>query len=518
MTDQSNGLRFDVYERVHLPDEVPAIEELEEIELVPRIQVVQQGNQALLKGQLLLRGVYRTLESETSPQTMEHRIPVEITLPMNRIERLDDISVEIDNFDVDLLSVRTLNITGVLSLLGIKMEGAPEPDPSWQEEPFTVVHRRDPDFLPDNAGAGAASVFPNPAADDAAWGAARRAAAEPGADYEGAQPYKAYAAPPQTAGLHSAPQPSFRQPAAPDPEAYWPVERPAAELARPQADRPPHQTAAADAYAQPSFPAWTQQLQQAIRPQPPHEPVTEPFAGEAESHSDISAGYTSYPEKDREPEPQGWELLSGGADAQLYNEPEEEDQYQDVPDRAEAEAYFHSVAGAYAEQTEGADQRPDEDEAEEEPVYFSPFFTEPEASFAAAPPDNEKQEMRVAVGSKKPHQPQEPARREQSGFGFKSLLASSRREQEARQAAEQYASRLALEEETSGGEDIEWKSLFLGRFGEEDEFRKVRLCIVQREETLDQIAERYQLNPREIALYNRLSNQSVAQGQVLYIP
>ncbi|RIE03884.1 hypothetical protein [Cohnella faecalis] len=50
MTDQSNGLRFDIYERVHLPDEVAAIEELEEIELVPHMQALPQEDEVLLRG------------------------------------------------------------------------------------------------------------------------------------------------------------------------------------------------------------------------------------------------------------------------------------------------------------------------------------------------------------------------------------------------------------------------------------------------------------------------------------
>ncbi|MNI47992.1 Stage VI sporulation protein D [compost metagenome] len=55
--------------------------------------------------------------------------------------------------------------------------------------------------------------------------------------------------------------------------------------------------------------------------------------------------------------------------------------------------------------------------------------------------------------------------------------------------------------------------------GQESEaFRKVRLCIVQREETLDSIAEKYQLSARELVLYNRLPGQTVEEGQVLYIP
>ncbi|MGO4370137.1 peptidoglycan-binding protein, partial [Paenibacillus sp. MCAF20] len=87
MSEQTSGLRFDVYERVHLPDDVAAIDELEEIELVPRIQVIDQGDHAVLKGQLLLSGVYRGQNAEEAPLVLEHWIPVEITLPMNRISR-----------------------------------------------------------------------------------------------------------------------------------------------------------------------------------------------------------------------------------------------------------------------------------------------------------------------------------------------------------------------------------------------------------------------------------------------
>lgn len=69
----------------------------------------------------------------------------------------------------------------------------------------------------------------------------------------------------------------------------------------------------------------------------------------------------------------------------------------------------------------------------------------------------------------------------------------------------------------SNNNELEWRKLFLTGEGEES-FRKLRLCIVQKEETIDTIAERYRLNPREIALYNRLTDGSVSEGQILYIP
>lgn len=71
MFDQSHGLRFDIYERIHLSEELPGIAELEEVELVPDIQVIQREDRAELHGQLLLTGLYRgrmTLHSVWSMQ------------------------------------------------------------------------------------------------------------------------------------------------------------------------------------------------------------------------------------------------------------------------------------------------------------------------------------------------------------------------------------------------------------------------------------------------------------------
>lgn len=81
--DQPQGLRFDIYERIHLTEEAAGIAELEEIELLPRIQVVTHGDHAALRGHLLLEGVYRTPEQITSE--LHHLIPVEITIPLNRV-------------------------------------------------------------------------------------------------------------------------------------------------------------------------------------------------------------------------------------------------------------------------------------------------------------------------------------------------------------------------------------------------------------------------------------------------
>lgn len=426
MSDQTNGLRFDVYERVHLPDDVAAIDELEEIELVPRIQVIDQGDHAVLKGQLLLSGVYRGQNASEAPLTLEHWIPVEITLPMNRISRLDDISIEIDNFDVDLLSARTLNITGVLSLRGISVEPVQEQEEQWREEPFTVVHQR---------------------------------------------------------------------------EAY--DERPAEEFFR-----------RTENTIQPYIPeesyfAAEEELQYEQRPASTDEAEAAVTISSSAADSGWSSSHFFNP--------------TGQNAEEKENENEEEEarentftsqQSSDDSWAATSAPYIDSVQ---AEPAISQQQEPEEERTElEANEQAAPILPEPILE-QGHEPEPEKQELRIAFAGKQPEEGSSPA----SNVGIRTLLSSSRREQAARQAAEEeVAQQIAAEEARvqASGDEIEWKNLFLGKRNEDNEFRKIRMCIVQRDETLDVIASRYSLNPREILAYNRLDESAVTEGQLIYIP
>lgn len=428
MSDQTNGLRFDVYERVHLPDDVAAIDELEEIELVPRIQVIDQGDHAVLKGQLLLSGVYRGQNASEAPLTLEHWIPVEITLPMNRISRLDDISIEIDNFDVDLLSARTLNITGVLSLRGISVEPVQEPEEQWREEPFTVVHQR---------------------------------------------------------------------------EAY--DERPAEEFFR-----------------------RTENTEQPYIPEEPY------FAAEEELQYEQRPASTDEAEATVTISSSAADI--GWSSSQLFNptvqQAEEEENENKNEDEEAREITYTSqqssedswlatsapyIDSAQAEPVSSQQQAPEKDRTElEANEQAAPFLPEPIIE-QVQEQEPEKQELRIAFAGKQPEEGSGPA----SNVGIRTLLSSSRREQAARQAAEEIVAQQIADEEArvqASGDEIEWKNLFLGKRNEDTEFRKIRMCIVQRDETLDVIASRYSLNPREILAYNRLDESAVTEGQLIYIP
>jgi stage VI sporulation protein D len=406
----ANGLRFDVYERVHLPVDVADIHELEEIELTPQIQVVHQGEQVLLRGNLLLNGMYASQGEARETRVLEHWIPVEITLPLNRVRSLEDIRVEVENFDVDLLSARTLNITGVLSLRGVEVREAEAPSapPAWVDEPFTVVHQREPEEARQESRSVESDAIPEQ--NDQSE---QREAAESGsAELETVQWTNLAAFQNEAPDQQPSVEPDIRAEAAPE------SNEPAADSAEP--------------------------------------------AGEGVSESEA--------------------------------------------ERPTAQAETEVEADGSEQQSEAPIQ----------------LLEPPQAIVADALPAQEaeaaKPDLKIALGTKKTGvQPEQS-----QAMGLSSLLQSNRREQEVRQAAaeqeqaKQQAEAAALA--SAQGEEIEWKSLFLSRDPNAEAFRKVRMCIVQRDDTLDAIAGRYQLNPREIVLYNRLAQHEVAEGQVLFIP
>ncbi|MEX2415672.1 MAG: LysM peptidoglycan-binding domain-containing protein [Paenibacillaceae bacterium] len=119
VVEQNIGFRFDIYERVHLPEGTLAIRDLEEIELTPYFQGIPGDEQTQLRGNLQLTAVYESILEGAGKQTFIHRIPVEISLPVRTNDvSSQEIQVKIDQFDVELVSDRSLNVTGILSLAG----------------------------------------------------------------------------------------------------------------------------------------------------------------------------------------------------------------------------------------------------------------------------------------------------------------------------------------------------------------------------------------------------------------
>ncbi|WP_025027437.1 LysM peptidoglycan-binding domain-containing protein [Caldalkalibacillus mannanilyticus] len=53
---------------------------------------------------------------------------------------------------------------------------------------------------------------------------------------------------------------------------------------------------------------------------------------------------------------------------------------------------------------------------------------------------------------------------------------------------------------------------------EQEQFTRLKMCIIQRNESLESIAERYSIPVKDIMRVNQLSSEQIDEGQILYIP
>ncbi|UPK42905.1 LysM peptidoglycan-binding domain-containing protein [Paenibacillus pabuli] len=491
MLNQPYGLRFDIYERVHLSEGVPAIEELEEIELYPRIQVIGQDDHATLRGHLLLTGAYRG-ENEISEE-LKHFIPVEITVPLNRVRSLEDISIEIENFDVDLLSNRSLNITGVLSLRGI--EGFPVEEPqAWSADEFTVVHSPDPRQGDRSVETEQTVSSPNVFAQEYLLQRSE----------EELQREHLFQASPEQFQ-------SWQQGDGNAEQSQILAENEESSSLRDQEDEAQANELSDSPSPVSSFLAETADRLASYPESEPLLPLAEESSVWSEPsvetlHTNLRNSDHAESKLDAQPSdepaaPEVWHFESA------RSEPKLEDQaLADAQTSSQSENWQDVFAASEPEVSKG-DIPPLEASDTNESAENEAFIPEPVAE------TEDKPELKVAFGSKK-----ESAPKQQEGVGISSLLSSGRVTREAETEREQEALAGVPQEETFQPDDVEWKNLFLGTIVDQTPFRKVKLCIVQREETLDTIADRYQLSTRELQLYNRLSEQVVEEGQILYIP
>ncbi|MNI36237.1 Stage VI sporulation protein D [compost metagenome] len=432
MVDQSYGLRFDIYERIHLSEDLVGIEELEEIELFPRIQVIPGDDYAALRGHLLLSGLYRG-EGET--RELEHWIPVEITIPLSRVNKLEDIAVEIDNFDVDLLSARSLNITGVLSLQGIETSSVTADAEGWNDREYVVAHEPSQELQ--------ASL---PSQDSQAFAEAQNGSIRNNEPFE------------------------------------WLRSEEVNEL-----------NEFANTDEQEQLLSWNNSFASVQTPA-----ILEDNEQQAVQES---------AETSRDPE----ELAQEEQNFWFQNFEKRQNSLDEEPTEAVVQHEVESDDLQYAEDLSlpVAGEIGFDDGLEQAHVVDEP-------SESGRPQGEEKKELKVALGSKK-NTPDSPI----DGFGITNLLTGNRIGNEPNSNElesvnnpneESYAVSVGGE-----GEELQWKKLFI-RSGEQEPFRKIKLVIVQQEETLEDIAQRYHLSSRELQLYNRLSEQQLAEGQVLYIP
>ncbi|WP_234028551.1 stage VI sporulation protein D [Lentibacillus sp. Marseille-P4043] len=102
---------------------------------------------------------------------------------------------------------------------------------------------------------------------------------------------------------------------------------------------------------------------------------------------------------------------------------------------------------------------------------------------------------------------------EESGIQLKS------NQDQENQDSDESSNQLESDENRDNQDELEDVGYLSDMFRDDEEhFSRMRVCIVQENDTLETIADRYKLSAPQLAKQNRLANDTLSEGQLLYIP
>ncbi|WP_160141676.1 stage VI sporulation protein D [Salicibibacter halophilus] len=163
--EQPSALSFNLEEAVWL-DQGERIQSILGLELEPDITMQEDDHEVIIKGGLHLVGQYQPYENneddtydeerqdqvpqtadrlstaETGEREIKHFFPIDVTIPLHRIQSLDDLYVQIDSFDYDLPEPSCIQLTADVTISGMKegeaakRESSPTPEgfPTFKHE------------------------------------------------------------------------------------------------------------------------------------------------------------------------------------------------------------------------------------------------------------------------------------------------------------------------------------------------------------------------------------------------
>lgn len=284
----------------------------------------------------------------------------------------------------------------------------------------------------------------------------------------------------------------------------------------------------------------------------PQAPVEEPYEfvhRPEEDYGDMAYDYQLQPEQEEQEDLQGEEREDDEKQPVFQHDTRAEQEEQEDQEEEEEEIEIELVNREVEEVSEEPEESEEQEEAEqpnnqEEAVALG-YRSIPEARVQEPPffeppkllEEEEREETFFEVEVRKdPEAAEEQEETVQSYPAFESPAYQVEPEQEEqddeyqlgrlyeREAPKIYESAQEEEEleedvrETSGSEN----SLYLTKLfakQEEEDFSRMKICIVQQEDTVDRICERYQLNVQQLLRTNSLSiDAELEEGQILYIP
>ena len=566
---QNHRLQFSVEESICF-QKGQEVSELLSISLDPDIRVQEVNDYVSIIGSLELTGEYNidqnkhTEEIYTDKRFVEqvrkredgsaeltHCFPVDITIPKNKVSHLQDVFVFIDAFDYQLTDSRILTIQADLAIEGLL-------DDTQDKEPEIPLYEAPAAFREEELSEPPAhSVVEEPGASSAEEAVLQH---EPPAEppelfiskaglREELETEKAESEPPESV--------------ASEPEAREDVkeEEESEELAVPETEvRAESETEESEPEPDPSE-IEIQEIVKAkketaepaaaiadVREEADSSAETEPreHAGaeespalEAELHSETviakekeETTVSPNHEYALRQEAQNEEAAqSDQADPALCQEEAEPDEaLESVSEAALSIEDSRETASAVYMENDNADlhfhfnQKTSSEEASQEELPEPAYRTflpeqEEEDSFYSAPKlleEEEQEEESFEIEVRKTPSAEEP--KEETPFQSFQLPESSETERKETDAVPRVAPAAETKEPQTKESD---NSLYLTKLftKEADEFSRMKICIVQQEDTIERLCERYEITSQQLIRMNSLAlDDELKAGQILYIP
>lgn len=563
---QNHRLQFSVEESICF-QKGQEVSELLSISLDPDIRVQEVNDYVSIIGSLELTGEYNidqnkhTEEIYTDKRFVEqvrkredgsaeltHCFPVDITIPKNKVSHLQDVFVFIDAFDYQLTDSRILTIQADLAIEGLL-------DDTQDKEPEIPLYEAPAAFREEELSEPPAhSVVEEPGASSAEEAVLQH---EPPAEppelfiskaglREELETEKAESEPPESVASEpearedvkeseelAVPETEVRaesetEESEPEPD---PSEIEIQEIVKAKKETAEPAAATADVREEADSPAETELRE--------HAGAEESPALEAELHSETviaeeKAETTVSPNHEYalRQEAQNEEAAqSDQADPALCQEEAEPDEaFESVSEAALSVEDSRETASAVYMENDNADlhfhfnQKTSSEEASQEELPEPAYRTflpeqEEEDSFYSAPKlleEEEQEEESFEIEVRKTPSAEEP--KEETPFQSFQLPESSETERKETDAVPRVAPAAETKEPQTKESD---NSLYLTKLftKEADEFSRMKICIVQQEDTIERLCERYEITSQQLIRMNSLAlDDELKAGQILYIP
>ncbi|GIN75334.1 LysM peptidoglycan-binding domain-containing protein [Bacillus paralicheniformis] len=521
---QNNRLQFSVEESICF-QKGQEVSELLSISLDPDITVQEVNDYVSIRGSLELTGEYnidQTREYAELPATsrfvedvklkgdgsaeLTHCFPVDITIPKDKVNHLNDVFVFIDAFDYQLTDARMLTIQADLAIEGLlNVSGE-----AGEEEPRTMPAAVQPEEELEPA-------FRSPS-DDEEQGKEEEFLIQLDRSYEEQDEEQPYEEAEETdTDAEAVPiYQSFLGDDTEETKPFFTASLSAAERTKREMENPK------DAALE--------------HPEEEYELNREKVEAKPEEYELKREKVEAKPEEYElkrekvEAKPEEYELKREKVEAKPEEYDLKREKVEAKPEEYELKEEKEAKPEEYEQKREKAEEKPEEyelkrEEAEEEPEplqrAYQPHDEPKETPFYGVPPlleedqnDREPETFEVEVTQEAEAIDEE----EEAGHTIEIPEYSFHEQTEPEEERDEMPA--ADDQEVSAKEND--NALYLTKLftkqGEE-EFTRMRMCIVQQNDTIDLLCERYDINVQQLIRMNSLSlDEELKEGQILYIP